>query len=220
MADYIPDKDAEAIAEGRVRVNYALAHLADLKLKADDVTPLETALNEFETAFNEKVALQAQAEAGVKNTETKRAGWERFDRAFNGRMQAELTVTDEQRAAMMLRVRDTVPTEAALVETHPVGQVDTSQKLRHVISWRDSGTPNSKARPDGVWGCEIYYKIGGTAPVDHKECQQAAMDRSSPYLFEFEGENANKTVWYLLRWIMNSGEKGAWSPLFSATVTG
>lgn len=219
MADYIPRSDAEAIAEGRVRVDYALANLDALNLKTDDVTPIQAALDEFETAFNEKVAKQAAAEASVENSDAKRNGWERLDRALNGRMQSDLEVTDEQRAAMMLNVYDNVKTKASLVETHPVGQVDTSQKLRHEISWRDSGTPTSRAKPAGVWGCEIYYKIGGDPPVDAKECEQAAMDRNSPYLFEFEGESANKTVYYLLRWIMNSGEKGAWSPLFSATVT-
>lgn len=219
MADYIPDSDAEAIAEGKVRVIYAKANAASLNMAEADITPLEEALADFEEAYNEKVTLKAQAEASVQNSEEKRADWERLDRAFNGRMQSDLAVTDEQRALMLLNIYDDTPTAASLVETYPAGQVDTSQKLRHVISWRDSGTPTSRAKPDGVWGCEIYYKIGGDPPVDAKECEQAAMDRSSPYLFEFEGANANQTVYYLLRWIMNSGEKGAWSPLFSATVT-
>lgn len=219
MADYIPDGDADAIAEGKVRVDYAKTKFASLNLDEADVTPLETALAAFETAFNANVAAQAQAESAVQDKETKRKAWEILDRAFNGRMQSDLGVTNEDRAAMLLNVKDDTLTTAALVETHPVGQADTSQKLRHIISWRDSATPTSKAKPNGVWGCEIYYKTGGDAPVDYKECEPAGIDRTTPYLLEFEGADAGKTVWYLLRWIMNSGEKGAWSPHFSATVT-
>jgi hypothetical protein len=84
---------------------------------------------------------------------------------------------------------------------------------------RDSGTPDSRAKPQGVFGCQIFYKIGGDAPADVKECQEAAVDRNSPYLMEFDGADGGKTCWYLLRWIMNSSEKGAISPLFSATIT-
>jgi len=218
--DYIPSGDSDAIADGRVRVIYALANLAKLNLTEADITPLQTALDEFEAQYNENVMQQAKARSSREAKDGKRKGWETLDRAFNGRMQSDLEVTDEDRAAMKLRVYDKVKTDsAAAINSFPVGVVDTGQKLRHEISWRDSATPDSRARPQGVFGCQIFYKIGGDAPVDVKECEEAAVDRNSPYTMEFEGADGGKTCWYLLRWIMNSGEKGAISPLLSATIT-
>jgi len=52
-----------------------------------------------------------------------------------------------------------------------------------------------------------------------KQCEQAGTDRTSPYLMQFEEADANQTVYYLLRWISKKGEPGAWSPMFSATIT-
>jgi hypothetical protein len=219
VADYIPGGDSDAVAAGKVRIEYAEAHLAELNLTAADITPLKNAHKEFEDAYNTNVAEQAEATAARTAKDDAREEWEKLDRAFNGRMQSDLSIKDEQRAAMGLRVYDKVKTAAGAIESFPVGMVDTGAKLRHEISWRDSLTPDSKAKPSGVFGCQILYKIGGTPPVDEKECEEAAIDRSSPYLLEFDGADGGKTVFYLLRWISNSGEKGALSPLFSATIT-
>jgi hypothetical protein len=218
--DYIPGGDADAIAEGRVRVNYAQANLDKLNLTIEELKPLKDALDLFEDKYDANVATQAEARSARESKDDARDDWEKLDRAFNGRMQSDLEVTDEDRAAMKLRVYDTVKTDsAAQINTFPVGVVDTSQKLRHEISWRDSGTPDSRAKPAGVFGCQILFKIGGSAPVDAKECEEAAIDRNSPYLMQFDGADGGKTCWYLLRWIMSSGEKGAISPLYSATIT-
>lgn len=219
MADYIPAGDSDAIADGRVRIEYAEANLAELNLTLADITPLKNAHTVFETTYNVNAAKQAEASSTREAKDDGRENWETHDRAFNGRMQSDLNIKDEQRAAMKLRVYDNVKTAAGTVSSFPVGRVDTGAKLRHEISWRDSGTPDSKAKPAGVFGCQILYKIGGEPPVDASECEEAAMDRNSPYLMEFEGADGGKTIFYLLRWISNSGEKGALSPLFSATIT-
>lgn len=219
MADYIPVGDSDAIDDGRVRIEYAEANLAALNLTAADIAPLKEAHEAFATAYNANVVKQAEARSTREAKDDKREEWERLDRAFNGRMQSDLAVKDEQRAAMKLRVYDKVKTAVGAVGSFPVGVVDTGQKLRHEISWRDSATPDSKAKPAGVFGCQILYKIGGEPPVDAGECEEAAIDRAAPYLLEFGGADGGKTVFYLLRWISNSGEKGALSPLFSATIT-
>jgi hypothetical protein len=126
---------------------------------------------------------------------------------------------DEHRAAMFLKVYDTTKTASKSPDSHPVGEAETSQKLKHLINFRDSDTPDSKAKPDGIFGCEILYKIGEDAPIDDSQCQSAGIDTNTPYLMNFDGTDAVKTVYYLLRWVSKTGEKGALSPLFSATIT-
>lgn len=214
--DYIPTSDPEAIAEGRVRVNYALANLADLDLTTADVTPLEDALDAFETDFNKIVADKATLKASIKSRDASREGWEKLDRDLN----ATLARADaKHRAAMHLNVRDTVKTDSGAVTSHPLGTIDWSQKLRHELGFRDSDTPDSKAKPKNAAFCDIWYKIGGDPPAGFKECEQAGIDSSTPYLMQFDEADANKTVYYLMRWIAKNGTPGAWSPMFSGTIT-
>jgi len=104
--------------------------------------------------------------------------------------------------------------------TVPAGSVDTSQRLRHTISWTDAATPENKRRPRGVMGCEIFVKLDGPPPVDEKECTYLALDSKTPYVAEYPGTDAGKMAHYLVRWRMADGTVTAFGETISATITG
>jgi hypothetical protein len=84
----------------------------------------------------------------------------------------------------------------------------------------DETTPNSKAKPDGVMGCEIWVKVGDPAPTDPEQLQFLGTDTRTPYVAEYSGEDAGKVAHYMLRWVNTKGEQGPWSQTVSATITG
>jgi hypothetical protein len=61
---------------------------------------------------------------------------------------------------------------------------------------------------------------GTTPPTDPGECTFLALDTASPYTAEFEGADAGKTAYYMLRWVTTRGEKGPWSETIAATISG
>lgn len=128
-----------------------------------------------------------------------------------------LTQTD--RDTLRLTVQSTSGTSTPTPTSRPVGQVDTSQRLQHTISFVDADTPTSRAKPEGVRGCQIWYKIGSPA-ADQRELTFAATDTRSPYVLTFEGADAGKMVYYWLRWENTRGETGPWSDVVSATIPG
>lgn len=120
---------------------------------------------------------------------------------------------------MGIRVPDREPTPSPVPETRPIGIVDTSQRLQHTISFVDETTPKSKAKPYGVYGCEIWFKIGDTPPADPSELNFAALDTASPYMLVFSGSDVGKTTHYMLRWVNTRGQAGPWSETVSAVIT-
>jgi hypothetical protein len=54
----------------------------------------------------------------------------------------------------------------------------------------------------------------------HSELSFLALDSRTPYLAEYDGEDAGKTAHYMLRWVSARGEVGPWSVTVSATVGG
>jgi hypothetical protein len=58
--------------------------------------------------------------------------------------------------------------------TRQAGKVDTSRRLEHLIHFSDEATPDSKRRPRGVLGCEIYRKIGGAPPVAPRKISRSS----------------------------------------------
>jgi hypothetical protein len=217
MADFIPRSDAETIAHGKSLTLYVTNHMDALGLRPGDETRLVNALSDFETKYNDSVTKKSEAEASIEEKDAAREEYEALLRAFNLDMH---DAGDQHRAAMGLTVKDTVRTAVGAPDSHPVGEVETNQKLIHIIHFRDELTPDSKGKPDGVQGVQIWLKTSGAPPVDYKECQYVATDSRTPYNCNFEGVDAGKTAYYLLRWINGKGETGPWSPLIQATITG
>jgi hypothetical protein len=144
---------------------------------------------------------------------------ESADRSLVNQTQAAPATTDADREAMQLTVRDSTSTPVAAPTSHPTLSVDTSERLRHVVRFMDS-VVLKRGKPAGVFGCELWHKLGGAPPVDFRECQPLGTDTASPYLAEYEGADAGKIVHYLGRWVSTRGDHGPWSPVVSATLTG
>ena len=129
-------------------------------------------------------------------------------------------VPDSERTRIGLTVKKGTRTAVDVPTTSPVASVNFSTRLHHIVSFIDINTPTSKAKPDGVHGCEMWYKLGTPAPVNQTDLSFFGVCTRSPYTIEFKGEDAGKIVWYWLRWENTKGEHGPWSSPVCAMVVG
>lgn len=105
------------------------------------------------------------------------------------------------------------------VTSRLVAQVDTGQRLRHVVSWFDETTLTSRAKPALAAGCQIWVKAGGDPPTDPEtECVFKAMDTATPHMLQFESAQGGQLVHYCLRWQSKNGSTGPWSETVTATI--
>lgn len=218
--DYIPRSDTEfdrwqeslvaQLGKDKTKFNVADATLTTL---SDAQAKWASSLTDHNTA-------QANADAKLQTKNAARRDYETLLRAQARHIQSAPTTTDADRAALGLTIRESRRTPTVAPVSRPVAQVDTRQRLRHTISFTDEQTPNSRRKPDGVRGCEIWVKIGDPAPTDPDQLRFLALDTATPYVAEYDGADAGKTAHYMLRWISTRGEQGPWSQTVSATITG
>jgi hypothetical protein len=225
MSDYIPSSDTQFIAWGKTFLNYLTTNYAALGLTQEEVSPISADFLAFEVAFNAHNTAAQAASAAKETKNTNRSTAEETIRSIVREIQANPDVTDTQRAGLGITVKNGVVSVSAAAsgESRPVGQVNTSQRLRHEISFVDESTPTSRAKPKGVMGCEIWNAVtavGEAVPVDVSSYSFVALDTASPYVTEYAGSQAGKTAHYLLRWVMSGGDKGPWSETVSATIVG
>jgi hypothetical protein len=220
MADYIPGADADFNTWQNNFIANLNAHKADFGLADADLAPLNAAQQGWTDGYAAHIAAQAQAEGARLSKDDSRKALETALRGMARRVQTHTGTTDRHRAELGLNVQAGTRTSAGVPETRPVAQVDTSQRLRHTVSFSDESTPNSRAKPAGAMGCEIWSKIGDPAPADPSQLHFLGLDTSSPYMVQFGGEDAGKTAYYMLRWVNTKGEQGPWSQTASATITG
>ncbi len=219
MADYIPSSDGNFNIWQANFVTYATANSAALGLSAGQVTILTTPQAPWSNALSAHVAAQDAADGAVVVKDTSRDTFEAAIRQIVRYIQARAATTDLQRGALGITIPSGPGPAAPAPSSRPVVSADTSERFRIRLAWTDLASGN-KAKPDGVMGAEIYMKVGGAPPVDETECNFVALDTATPYTVEFAGADANKTAYFMARWVSTRGQKGAFSETVAATVTG
>jgi hypothetical protein len=217
--DYIPSSDAEFNTWLKNFELYVGANAAALGISPAQVTQLNTVTTDWATKYLDANTKQATAASAIQAKKDSRRVTEDFVRPLVGAMQSNTAVTDAHRQSLNITVRSTSRTAVGPPETSPVAQVDTSQRLRHTLSFSDERTPTSRSKPPGVQGCEIWTKVGDPAPTGPQDVHYLALDTRTPYVAEFEAADAGKKAYYMLRWISTRGEPGPWSQTVSGTIT-
>ena len=223
MADYIPTTDGTFGAWANNFMDYANGHLADLGLAAGDLTELANMQADYNVKMSDHITARQAAQSARQAKDDSRNKFKSAIRHLVRQLQASSAVDDPEREAMGITVADTIRTaNTAKITTRPIGQVDTSQRLRHKIRFADESTPTKRAKPKGVMGCEIWVKVlaaGDVAPVGGDELSFVFMATASGHTVEYFGDDGGKTAHYMLRWVKSGGQKGPWSETISATIT-
>lgn len=218
MPDYIPrDQDARHTWSETFEA-YFQSNAVALGYTAADATALHNLWNLYDGSYSSILPAKNEYEAILSNFQTAEDAFISRVRAIAAEIQADPSITDEQRLAAGLPVYKTTRTPAPVPTTRPVAEVDTSQRLQHTISFRNEGS-TSKAKPEGVRACEIWCVIG-PAPASIAEARYLATDTATPYLATFDAADAGKSVHYFLRWVNTRNQPGPWSETVTATIGG
>ena len=78
----------------------------------------------------------------------------------------------------------------------------------HDLSYKDSGTPTSKAKPPGTRSMQLWLAIGVAPAVDPSVCALYGQFSKCPLVVNFTSGNTGKIATYFARWQTISGPGG------------
>ncbi|MDR1551895.1 MAG: hypothetical protein LBS69_00305 [Prevotellaceae bacterium] len=216
MADYIPKKDAELVAWSANFGSQVAANARDWDITEKEVTELQNAVDTF-------AALHAQADSPSKNSiivaekNAARKVLVAVVRSLAGFRLKNPVITDAQRIALGLHVRDTTPTPVPPPTTRPEIDIDVLDVRRLKVVFHDIGK-DSKAKPYGVIGAVILYAVLDAPPTDISALNRSLLATRTPHIIEFTEEERGKTVYMTICWQNEKGERGPLSEIESAIV--
>jgi hypothetical protein len=216
--NYLPQAYAPLLNWLTNFISYLVANLARFGIPTAKVDPLQTKVNEFQTA--QTVAEHPNAgKADRLNRKEKAAAVSKAVRVFvNAFLRFNENVTDEDRVKLGITVPDTTPTAQHEPSTMPlVTLIDSSIIMRIILHYRDSMSAG-RAKPYGIHGVEIWWAILDVPPVTTADLIHSEFSTRSSHTFIFDENQRGKTVWFRLRWENNRGQKGPWSELYSAII--
>lgn len=217
--DYIPQSDSDLIEFADNFIKEIGGNEADFGLTAADTTEITALKMSFKAAYDDNISKQTEARAAKVKKDGERKTLVAKLRESSQVAQNHPGTTDDKRESLNLRIKDKEPSNVGEPATQPAAEIDTSVRLRHSITFYNQGS-DSKAKPEGVRGAEIWCRVGGEATMNEDDYRYIGTDTASPYLAVHKPENIGKQAHYLLRWINAKGEPGAWSSPHSATITG
>jgi hypothetical protein len=184
----------------------------------EDVDRLLAAQATWVLAYAAHKKAQIEAVEGSQAKNVARDGLSAELRTSIRKVNALPTVNNAVRAALDIPAHAEGRSAVAAPTTRPLGRIVDKGGFRQELHWTCETTPRSRKKPDGVYGCQLWLKVGDAPPVDETDCILASIDTATPYLYEFEPEDAGKTAYWLLRWVSTRGEVGPFGGIVGGKI--
>ena len=221
MADYIPSTDPEFDLWQKSLMDNIRQLMPTWGIDPSKIMGLESKQSIWNTTFSKASNKQNRTAAEVQAKRDALDDYKKEIRSFVAEFLANNSrVSDSDRTLMGLTVKSGTRTPAPVPATSPLGTVDFSVRLQHTLHLSDQATPQSKAKPAGMHGCEVWVKLGGEAPKDASELSYLGIATSFSYTTTYEGKQANIMAYYWMRWVNTRGERGPWSTTVSSIIVG
>jgi hypothetical protein len=201
-------------------VEYSKDNFAELQISEEYLNLLTEQIKSWEIASEEQVKAQAAARIHTASKVTARKELERMLSDIGSRVAKSPLVPDIHREALGLTVRPANKVRVTSVSSVPVIEIGFTQRLRHTLTFLSTENPQSKRRPAGTIGVELWCKKGGAAPQGLNDCQDLGLVTGSKKGIEFQPADAGMTVHYVARWINRSGEPAPLGSVYSAMIVG
>lgn len=128
-------------------------------------------------------------------------------------------LTNAQQASLGLTQTTNTRTPVPTPTDQPVAAVNRLLPLE--IELRVKSLALDSARlPVGAIGYQVYRKIAETAPVSIDDCDYRGVTGRRFYNDNFDGADAGKSVFYLLRYVTRTGLTGPTSAMLATTIPG
>ena len=216
-----PRPDADFAAYMNNYVEAASAFYDEHGLDPGLVTPLQQALEAWNTAFPAHVTARQSAEAARQNKDAARRALEAQARPVTSFIQGFPKTTDADRATIGITIRAPHPGGVPAPSSRPRVLVESSGRYTHELRLMDESTPTRRARPRGVERAEVFVALtptGSPPPDDLSAFRYVQSVSDGSTVLSYEAPQGGMQAHYLARWVTRRGAMGPWSDTASATV--
>lgn len=222
--DYIPQNDEEFDEFAANFLNWLNFNFAAVGLTGAELADLQSSFADWTIKFPAFKASRVAYRAATSDKDDVRDMVESAIRKLAQRVQTFSGTSDAERQALRITVpgaNQGAPPPPQDIP-RPLASVRQFERLRHILEWVNSANMK-KARPEGVFGTQIWVLVGPTPPTSLEGMRLLGIDTASPYVSEFDEADIGKTAHYILRYSMNADGSAGTGPLsetVSATITG
>ena len=210
MPDYIPKAMPSLILWGDRFVNYFFANALKWGISLQDVTDLKNQWDDTKALIEKAEDPTQRLHAVIVQKDEAVKAFKAKVRDFVNHELHSRAVTEADRIALGLRIRDTNPTPIGTPTSMPTFVIDLSIPRHIRLRYHDQDS-HSEAKPYGVNGAVVAWGALDAPPRDQKDLPHSLLATRSPYTMEFVETERGKTIYIALCWQNEKGQRGPWS---------
>ncbi len=163
--DYLPSREADLLAWTNSFSSQITADPVVFGLDAIQATTLATLLSDFQATYDAATNNNTRTPAIIVAKRDAKNALIAKIRELAAIIQADPSVTDQQKSGLGLTVRDSEPTPVPVPKTRPGIQIFSSVGRSVTIKLSDVENPDSRGKPEGVDGATVLTFLGSTPPA-------------------------------------------------------
>lgn len=217
-SDWIPSTDLELGGFADTFVAGITADPSAYGLVAGDASALQVYVTAYDNAFSLSNDPATRTPVTISAKDDAKNALKPQLRRLGNLIQANPAVSNDDKIAIGLTVRDTIPTPVSAPTSFPLISILNATPFNHNIAVNDSDTPTTKAKPAAAIALEWHAKASATPITDPELIEYAGLETVSPFQMTWSAGDVGKTAYYAARWITRTGLVGPWSDIASMTI--
>lgn len=210
-ADYIPARDADLRAWVVNFDTLITATPTDYGLVAGDATAIHTVVDAFTDALDVITNPATRTTPAIADKDVKKAAMLIVVRQYAQQVRNDVAVSDELKLGLGINIPDPSRTPVPVPVTQPLLNVIAATPGVLTVRFADALSPDSRSKPDGAAGLQLFTAVGTTATEDPETAQFSGVFTAQPIALPFDAADAGKIASLFARWMNAKGEVGPWS---------
>ena len=187
-------------------------------LTAGNATTIATSVNAFVAAYTLATDPGTRTRVTVAAMHVQRAAMTTVIRQYAAIIRANPGLPAEQCAELGLTVPDLLPSPIPAPATFPLVDVINATPGRHELRYSDSANPDSRSKPAGAIGMQLFRIVGEEAVESPDAALLVGQFTTNPVRVDNNPADTGKVATYFARWITQRGLVGPWSNGTSFTI--
>lgn len=216
--DYIPKRDADFQVWLDNNSAMITANSTLYGLTSGDASAYATLTSTFDAALAAATNGSTRGPSTVNAKDVARVNAEGRARQLATIVQANPSVTDEQKIDLGYTVRKTSRTPIPAPTSTPLISYIATTYLQHTLRFADQNTPDSKSRPFGAAAMQLSVWVTSMGTTPTVPPVQVLLITRNPFAVSFAPGDLGKLAFYSGRWVTSKGLMGPPSEPISKVI--
>ncbi|MEX0776792.1 MAG: hypothetical protein WD042_13900 [Phycisphaeraceae bacterium] len=220
--DYLPRRDEEVLAWMKRFAGGIAAQPGAYMLSAGDAATIQGAVQAFAQAYAPAMTPGTRTPVAVNRKDATRNAAEQVCRQYYSIIKPNGGVSDACKIEIGVRPMNPGRSRIACPQSSPLLSIVAATPGGQVLRYRDTNTPDSRAKPFGAMQIQVMVHVGdepaGPGAAERPGGRLAGQFTSNPITVSFGHEDDRRKATYYARWVSRRGEVGPWSAPVSMSI--